>query len=88
MTTPKNGPIALSAEDFYRLDAAQGRVSSTKLDLLEQVEPLKRALREAEARRNALLSEMAAKYGFDPAGAYEWDEATFSLVPVPGDQHG
>lgn len=70
----------MQPEDFYRLDAAQGRVSSARLEYMLTKKLLEDSIAAAELKRNAVLEELAAKYGFDPNGSYVPDEATMTLV--------
>jgi hypothetical protein len=74
--------ITLSAEDFYKLDAAQGRVSSMRLNAIEMAARVKQQVADAEQRRNAVIAAMAETYGFDPTGVYDLDETRLALVPV------
>lgn len=82
MDPQHDGPITLSPEDYYRLEAAQGRVSTARLELMLTLRQLEAEVKKATDIRNVVVAAMAEKYGFAKDISYQPDEATHSLVPA------
>jgi hypothetical protein len=79
--------VKLEPLDFYRLQAAQGEVSKETLKQLHLQLQLQRAqedVRNAVEKKNAVLTQLAERYGFSPDTPWQFDETTHTLRPANG----
>jgi len=74
-------PIKLSEIEFWRLKSHVERAK--RLDAEANATSVAIQAREAWKRAGELFEATAKAHGFDPAVTMEFDDDTWSLVPVP-----
>lgn len=68
-----DGRYTLAADDYFRLVAKLREVEVLRLEA-------RLALQGPEQAGARMLAELAVKYGFDPEGAYRFEDASCTLV--------
>jgi outer membrane protein TolC len=72
--------VALQPADYWKLRALIGDVQAAQHDLLSAEVRLRAAVTVATKARSAFFEDLAARYGFEPAREYGWDDTAQTLT--------